>query len=167
VKPSPKPKRKPRRKHFESQSYYIALAKIKAKKYGLNPLLFVAQIMQESAFDPLALSDAKAQGIAQITVETACGWHVDPWEPDQALDAAARNMAGYVRTYRAQGHDYWTAHKLALAAYNAGPGAVAKYKGVPPYPETQHYVKVILPVAGKQEEKTHHDISQNHRRNRK
>src|SRR4051794_29173534 len=101
----------------------------KARKYGLDPSIFARQIQMESGFNPGARSPAGALGIAQIMPATARGWNVNPMNAGQALDAAARNMARYV-------HSYGGRYDLALAAYNAGPGAVAKYHGVPPYAET-------------------------------
>lgn len=120
------------------------LAHMAAILHGLKPEIFISQMRQESRFDQHAQSRAGAIGVAQIMPETAKSWKIDPHEPLQALNAAAKNMASYVRTYQAQGHDELTSYRLALAAYNAGPGAVAKYKGVPPYPETQQYVSIIL-----------------------
>lgn len=120
-----------------------AMAEFAAMTHGLDPDLFRAQIRQESGFNPKARSRAGAGGIAQIMPGTAKSWRVNPWNPVSALNGAARNMARYIKTYRKQGHDQATAEKLALAAYNAGPGAVAKYGKVPPYKETQNYVKTI------------------------
>jgi soluble lytic murein transglycosylase-like protein len=123
------------------------MTRLIAEQHGLRPELFVAQIHHESGFNPHARSKAGAQGVAQIMPSTARKWHVDPHNPIAALHAAARNMAAYIRTYRRAGHDQPTAEKLGLAAYNAGPGAVAKHGKVPPYKETQHYVKSILAEA--------------------
>ena len=120
------------------------LAQMAASLHDLDPTVFSRQIAQESGFNADAKSRAGAQGVAQIMPGTARSWGVDPREPGQALNAAAKNMARYVRTYRAQGHDARTATRMALAAYNAGPGAVSRHKGVPPYAETRHYVKVIM-----------------------
>ena len=121
------------------------ITKLAAVLNDIDPAVFTAQIRQESNFNPSARSKVGAIGIAQIMPGTAKGWKVDPHDPMQSLDAAARNMKRYVRTYKEQGHDEDTAYRMALAAYNAGPGAVAKYGGVPPYSETKHYVKTILP----------------------
>lgn len=108
-----------------------------ARRHGLEPSVFLAQIGQESGYNPQAVSSAGARGIAQIMPSTARAWRVNPDDPEQALDAAADHMARYVRTYRG---DY----AKALAAYNAGPNAVARYGGVPPYPETRSYIRRIL-----------------------
>lgn len=116
---------------------YRAAAAAAAKKYGYDPGYFTRQIGAESNFNPNAHSPAGAQGIAQIMPGTARGWGVNPRDPLASLDAAAKAMSGYLRSYHG---DY----RKALAAYNAGPGAVAKYGGVPPYAETQNYVNKIL-----------------------
>lgn len=120
---------------------YRALARQKAKKYGLDPELFVRQIGAESGFNPRAVSPAGARGIAQIMPATARGWGVNPDDPDAALDAAAKNMAKYVQQY-----GNW---RDALTAYNAGPARVGK----PLYRETRAYISKILagtnPVASK------------------
>jgi hypothetical protein len=101
------------------------------------PELFVRQIGAESGFRPNAVSPAGARGIAQIMPATARGWGVNPDDPLAALDAAARAMAKYIKSYKGD-------HAKALAAYNAGVGAVQKHGGVPPYKETQNYIKKIL-----------------------
>src|SRR6266852_3954489 len=88
-----------------------------AHRAGINPSIFVAQIRQESSFNPNALSPAGAEGIAQFMPGTARSMGVNPWDPVQALYAAAQYMANSLRAY---GGDY----AKALAAYNAGGGAV-------------------------------------------
>lgn len=107
-----------------------------AKKYGIDPTTFERQIQAESGFNPKAGSPAGAQGIAQIMPGTAKSWGVNPSDPIASLDAAAKNMAKYIKKYGG-----W---EKALAAYNAGEGAVAKYGGVPPYKETQTYIAKII-----------------------
>jgi soluble lytic murein transglycosylase-like protein len=121
-----------------------ATAELYATTYGVDPALFKAQIKQESGWNYKARSRAGAVGVAQIMPSTARAWGVNPHNPISALRAAAKNMARYIKTYKRQGHDEQTAHKMALCAYNAGPGAVAKYKGCPPYRETQNYHKTII-----------------------
>jgi soluble lytic murein transglycosylase-like protein len=105
---------------------------------GLQPQFLAATLLQESAFDPSAVSAAGAVGIAQFTVPTAREYGVDPWEPRSAIAGAARVLAAYAYDYRARADDDPLA--LALAAYNAGPAAVAHYGGVPPYAETRGYI---------------------------
>ena len=90
----------------------------------------------ESSFNASAVSPAGAKGLMQLMPATARGLDVDPMNPAQAVDGAARMLSGLV--------DQFGSVKLALAAYNAGAGAVKKYGGVPPYAETQTYVKRVL-----------------------
>jgi len=113
-------------------------ARAAAQKAGVDPEIFVRQIQQESGFNPTAKSPAGAQGIAQIVPQYHPG--VDVSDPYASLDYAARLMANHLRTYDG---DY----SKALAAYNAGPGAVQKYNGVPPYAETQNYVRNVTAFA--------------------
>jgi soluble lytic murein transglycosylase-like protein len=89
-----------------------ALARQDATKVGIDPTLFERQINQESGFNPNAISQAGAVGIAQIMPETATGWKVDPHDPVASLSAAAAAMARYYTTYQS--------YPKALAAYNAG-----------------------------------------------
>ncbi len=113
------------------------LARDAARREGIDALFVAATLLQESAFDPNAISSAGAYGIAQFTVPTAQSYGVDPFEPVSAIGGAARVLAAYVATYaRSAGDPY----ALALAAYNAGPGTVRYYRGVPPYPETREYI---------------------------
>lgn len=108
---------------------------------GLAPTLLAALLRTESGFDGRAVSPAGAQGIAQFMPATARGMGLrDPFDPAAAIPAAARLLAGHVRAFGSVA--------LALAAYNAGPGAVERYGGIPPYPETRAYVARILALAG-------------------
>ncbi len=109
-----------------------------ARATGLPPAFLAATLLQESAFDPGAVSSAGAVGIAQFTVPTADEYGVDPWEPRSAIAGASRVLAAYVAAYRARGDE--DPYALALAAYDAGPAAVARYGGVPPYAETLEYI---------------------------
>jgi hypothetical protein len=113
-----------------------AIAREAALSAGLDPDIFERQIMAESQFDPNATSPAGARGIAQLTPATARAWGVDPSDPVASLQAAAQHMAGYLKQY---GN-----YPLALAAFNAGPGAVDRYGGVPPFAETRSYISKIL-----------------------
>ncbi len=107
---------------------------------GLPPEFLAATLMQESAYDPHALSSAGAIGIAQFMPGTASDNGVNPNDPHSAIHGAATLLASYVRAYRGT---YADPYSIALAAYNAGPGAVDRYGGIPPYPETQAYVEII------------------------
>ena len=115
---------------------YRQLAYQKAVKYGLNPDLFVRQIEAESAFNPNAVSPAGAIGLGQLMPATARELGVDPSDPDQNLEGAAR--------YMRQQMDRFGRPDLALAAYNAGPSRVAKLGRVPNITETQNYVAKIM-----------------------
>lgn len=132
-----------------NKAKYEPIARQAAQKYGIDPNLFVAQIQQESGWNPNAKSGVGAAGIGQIMPGTAKSWGVkNVYDPVESLNAAAKNMAGYVKTYMGNkklnpNGDYLQAHKLALAAYNAGPGNVSKHGGIPPFAETKNYVKNI------------------------
>jgi hypothetical protein len=119
----------------------VEMARRAAVSAGISPDIFVAMINQESGFNPQALSHAGAGGIAQFmpfwVAEGEADWR---WDPAIALPRSANVIAGYVQNYRG---DY----RLALAAYNAGPGAVSQYGGIPPYAETQNYVSSIMAAA--------------------
>jgi hypothetical protein len=111
-----------------------------ASRWNVSPGLLAAQLMAESGFDPRAVSPAGALGIAQFMPSTARGYGLrDPFDPVAAIDAQAHLMSDLLGRFRSV--------PLALAAYNAGPGAVAACSCVPPYPETQAYVARILALA--------------------
>lgn len=110
-----------------------------ARAHRLDPPFLAATLLQESAFDPYAVSSAGAVGIAQFTAPTALKYGVDPWEPRSAIDGAARVLSAYYAGYGARTGEE-DPYALALAAYDAGPAAVAKYGGVPPYAETREYI---------------------------
>lgn len=104
-------------------------------KYRLPPGLLSAVAETESGGNPAAVSPVGAQGLMQLMPSTARGLGVDPWNPAQAVQGAAQLLSGYLARFGSV--------PLALAAYNAGPGAVEQYGGVPPYTETQNYVTKI------------------------
>jgi soluble lytic murein transglycosylase-like protein len=112
-----------------------------ARRTGLDPGFLAATLLQESAFDPDAVSWAGAVGIGQFMVGTADRYGIDPFDPGPAIDATAGLLAEYLADYRRAG--WGDPFALALAAYNAGPAAVEAYHGVPPYPETRAYVADI------------------------
>jgi soluble lytic murein transglycosylase-like protein len=111
-----------------------------ARREGLAPAFFCATLLQESGFAPDVLSPAGAVGIAQFTLETADDQGVDPFDWRDAMRGAAELLASYVRAYDGVYPDPYAA---ALAAYNAGPGTVAYYRGVPPFHETREYIADI------------------------
>lgn len=113
---------------------YIQMAREAARRYGVPEDLFCAQIQAESGWNPNA-DNGVARGIAQFTDETAAGFGIDPFDPAQALDAAAKYDRGL--------YDKFGSWDLAFAAYNAGPGNVEKYGGVPPFEETENYLAKI------------------------
>ena len=109
-----------------------------ASEQGIDPALLKALVKAESGFNPNAVSSAGAQGLAQLMPATGRGLGVtDPFDPQQSLNAGARYLANALRQF---GGD----PSLALAAYNAGPGAVQRYGGIPPFAETQAYVPRVL-----------------------
>lgn len=114
---------------------------LSAREHGIPPEFLAATLLQESAFDPDAVSVAGAVGIAQFEIGTADEYGVDPFDPFDAIDGASRLISSYYAAYRDRYEDPYAA---ALAAYNAGPGAVAYYHGVPPYPETHEYISLIF-----------------------
>ena len=107
-----------------------------ATKAGVDPRLLAAITQAESGFNPGALSGAGAVGLTQLMPGTASGLGVDPTDPVANLDGGARYLAGQLDTFGRV--------DLAVAAYNAGPGAVRQARGVPDYPETQAYVRRVL-----------------------
>lgn len=121
---------------------YRELAASIAREYGLDPELFVRQMVQESGLNPDAVSPAGAVGIAQIMPDTAKdpGYGIAPISDRRDPEASLRFGAQYMRAMLDKYGDYG----LALAAYNAGPGAVEEYGGIPPFRETQNYVSAIL-----------------------
>jgi soluble lytic murein transglycosylase-like protein len=111
-----------------------------AKRHGIPVPLFHALIHQESRWKTDAVSPKGALGLAQLMPPTAAALGVDPHDPAQNLDGGARYLKAMFLKF-----GNW---RLALAAYNAGPKAVERYEGVPPYSETTHYVATVLEGAG-------------------
>lgn len=108
-----------------------------ARMHNVSPALVKALIHAESAFNPLARSKVGAQGLMQLMPATAAELGVTrPFDPEQNIDGGVRYLAMLMRMYN---NDV----RLATAAYNAGPGAVRRYNGVPAYPETRAYVQRV------------------------
>ena len=116
---------------------YAALIRAAAEKDGVSEKLITHVIAVESNFNPRAVSRKRAQGLMQLLPETAARYSVaNVFDPAQNIDGGTRYLKDLLGLYRGD-------LKLALAAYNAGPDMVQRYGGVPPFPETQNYVKRI------------------------
>ena len=121
---------------FVPQRYREPLLRSGAR-WNVSPALLAAQLMAESGFDPNAGSPAGAQGIAQFMPGTAAAYGLDnPFDPVAAIEAQAHLMSDLLRQFGSP--------ELALAAYNAGPGAVEPCNCIPDYPETRAYISRIL-----------------------
>jgi len=114
---------------------YRRLAENAARRHGVPVDLFLRLVEQESAWNAGAVSAKGALGLAQLMPATAVSLAVDPLDPADNLDGGAR--------YLREQFEAFGSWPLALAAYNAGPGAVQTHGGIPPFPETTNYVQVI------------------------
>ncbi len=120
---------------------YAPMLSRAAQRWNVSARLLAAQIYAESNFNPFARSPAGAQGIAQFMPGTAAAYGLrDPFDAARAIDAQAHLMRDLLGRFGSV--------PLALAAYNAGPGAVAGCGCIPPYPETQAYVAKIIGLLG-------------------
>ena len=117
---------------------FNSIIKTQAAKTGIDENLLKAVIKTESGFNPNARSHVGAMGLMQLMPKTAESLGVvDPYNPQQNIEGGSKYLKKLLSKYNGN-------KEMALAAYNAGPGAVDKYDGVPPYKETQNYVKSIL-----------------------
>ncbi|MFT5649224.1 MAG: soluble lytic murein transglycosylase-like protein [Yoonia sp.] len=114
---------------------YIGIARAAARRNNIPEDLFLRLVQQESGWNAQARSVKGAMGLAQLMPQTARALGVNASNPTQNLEGGAR--------YLRRQYEKFGTWRLALAAYNAGPGAVERYNGVPPYKETQNYVRVI------------------------
>lgn len=124
-------RRPPRNDGYDEMIHQVAV------RYRVRPALVKAVVAAESNFDPGAISRAGAQGLMQLMPDTARQLGVqDPMRPEENLSGGVRYLREMLERYGDLSH--------ALAAYNAGPTAVDRYRGIPPYPETQAYVQRVL-----------------------
>jgi soluble lytic murein transglycosylase-like protein len=117
---------------------YDALFAAAGARHGIDPRILSAVARVESNYDPNAVSSAGARGLMQFMPATAAGMGIDPLDPAQAIDGAARYLTTQMRDFGSL--------ELALAAYNAGPGAVRRHGGIPPYAQTQNYVAKVMSI---------------------
>jgi soluble lytic murein transglycosylase-like protein len=117
---------------------FAGLIQAAAQRHGIDPALLAAVAKTESNFNPNAQSGAGAKGLMQLMDATARGLGVtDSFDPAQSLDGGAKFLGGLLKEFNGD-------VSKALAAYNAGPVAVKRYGGIPPYQETQRYVPKVL-----------------------
>jgi hypothetical protein len=116
--------------------------RIESLFYQLDPRLLVALVATESSWHPYAVSPVGAQGLGQLMPGTAAGLGVDAFSPHDNLNGTARYLRGLLDRYAA--YPQTERYRLALAGYNAGPGAVERFGGIPPYAETQAYVRNVM-----------------------
>lgn len=122
-------------------SQYDAMIEAAAARNNVDPAILHGLIQQESGFNPNAQSSAGASGLTQLMPGTASSLGVsNPLNPAESIEGGARYLAQMMSRFGGNTTD-------ALAAYNAGPGAVSQYGGVPPYPETQSYVEKVMGYA--------------------
>src|SRR3990170_5219777 len=140
--PAPAPaavQAEPKRSLLADTPYGDIIASL-SEAHGVNPMLVRALIQVESGYRPRARSSKGAMGLMQLMPATAREYNVrNPFEPKANIEGGIRHLKMLIDRF---------GYKTALAAYNAGEGAVAKFKGIPPYRETRNYVSRILSLAG-------------------
>lgn len=125
------------------QASLESLARDVARRYDMDEKLVTAVVQAESGFDPQAVSRVGAMGLMQLMPGTAADMNVtDPFDPEQNLDGGVRYLKWMMQRFEGR-------VDLALAAYNAGPTAVERYGGIPPYRETRNYVTRIMAAAAR------------------
>jgi soluble lytic murein transglycosylase-like protein len=125
--------------NLESTPYGEIIAAV-SEAHGVDPMLVKALIQVESNYKPRARSPRGAMGLMQLMPSTAREYKVrNPFDPKANIEAGIKHLKGLIDRFGVE---------LALAAYNAGEGAVVKFNGVPPYRETRNYVSKILSLAG-------------------
>lgn len=132
--------RRPSSSEMIRRSNYDGIIRRTALYHGVDPDLVRGIIHVESAYNPLARSPKGAMGLMQLMPETASGLGVgDPWDPNENIAGGTKFISYLIKRYNGD-------LTKALAAYNAGPGAVDQYNGIPPYQETQDYVRSVLSI---------------------
>lgn len=130
----------------DAQAYEIARGIVGfSLQYGVDARLILAMVMVESGFNPSATSGAGAQGLGQLMPGTAKSLGItNPYDTLQNLYGTVRTIRGHIERQSKRSEDDFENICLALAAYNAGSGAVRKYNGIPPYAQTQNYIKKVV-----------------------
>ncbi len=131
------PTRETKRLSFGSNLNTEEMIEAAAEKYEVDPRLVKAVAVAESNMNQADISDAGAIGVMQLMPETARGLGIDPYDEQQNIEGGAKYLKQMLDTFGGN-------VRKAVAAYNAGPGAVQKYGGIPPYGETQHYVGRVM-----------------------
>ena len=125
-------------KHLAKKAkIYKKTIQIYSRIYNVDPELILAIVRQESCFNEGAKSRVGAIGLMQLMPQTALSLRIsDPWNPEHNIQGGIKYIAQMLKMFNGNS-------KLAIAAYNAGPGNVDKYRGIPPFKETRHYVKRV------------------------
>lgn len=124
-----------------SGTSYDSIINKYAKEFNVSPKLVSLMIKKESNFNPMAVSPKGAKGLMQLMNDLVVQFNIDPYDPESNIKVGTLYMASLIKRYKGD-------VSLALAAYNAGPGSVDKYNGIPPYDETQNYVSTITAGLG-------------------